>query len=628
MQKKKSTSSSVPVLKLADFVVMLLCIGGTALFLYFFWNDFNQTLTRQNDTPIGMIVIKRNTAQRRFVDRMLWDRLQRKSPIYNGDYIRTSELSEATLILDGMGNFEITENTLLQIFSAKDSADFRVESGSLSVNTAEQGKRVSVSTGKGRAIIEDGTSATFNIAGDGSLAVWSVEGSLSVTQAGSTWALETGDALALLSDGTEDKSARIGIISPEPALRLIRGDPSPTPVAFSFRRFNFESGRQIRLEIATNRRFTAAEIFDIETDSFNASLGRGTYWWRAYPVFPGEENSSIPQNTASGSISISYVGPPALLSPAQNANVPINGLTASVFFRWASSEEASGYFLEASDNPAMENPVIAEEVENSFFLSALGENTWYWRVRPVFSSIYTGISDTGAAAGGLPYVSQTASFTVGNIRIAEPEPEPEPPSETEPEPEIESEPVVIAASPPQRIMAPSEPVIVPEPAPPPSEPVIIPEPAPPPSEPVIIPEPAPPPSEPIIVPEPAPPPSETEPEELPSEPKAPVPVVFSSPNLRQPADNYTVTNRNRSLSLSWAGVSGASVYVLTISREESNGALTIIQQMSVRTNSYSLSGLNRYESGTYIWSIEAVKLTADGQVSERGAVGGRRFIIP
>jgi len=65
-----------------DFLYIFFCLAGTLLCLGLFWRDLNQTLTRLAENPVGTISYKYRAAQRRFIDRLLWDRLKQESPVY------------------------------------------------------------------------------------------------------------------------------------------------------------------------------------------------------------------------------------------------------------------------------------------------------------------------------------------------------------------------------------------------------------------------------------------------------------------------------------------------------------------------------------------------------------------
>jgi len=117
-------------LRLADIIIVILCLSITVCSVNMFRNDLYQTIRLQNVQPVGTITIKNNIVQRRIADRVLWDRLRVTSPVYLGDIIRVAELSEATLNIEDQ-QLDIGENTLIRIQLSPDG------SGALQIELTE-----------------------------------------------------------------------------------------------------------------------------------------------------------------------------------------------------------------------------------------------------------------------------------------------------------------------------------------------------------------------------------------------------------------------------------------------------------------------------------------------------------
>ena len=74
MKKRRSTRS-----RTRDLLVTLLCLSGATFSLWLFWKDFNAVMSKMNEIPIATVSWKYKAAQRRFSDRLIWDRLQQES---------------------------------------------------------------------------------------------------------------------------------------------------------------------------------------------------------------------------------------------------------------------------------------------------------------------------------------------------------------------------------------------------------------------------------------------------------------------------------------------------------------------------------------------------------------------
>lgn len=112
--KKKTKSRLRNSLFVPFCIALAVCVSGVALNSLLFYKSFFRALTKMNEEPIATITFKYKTAQRKFLDRVVWDRLRQNSPVYNGDTLHTSSLSEATVWFSDGNVMELSENTMAQ----------------------------------------------------------------------------------------------------------------------------------------------------------------------------------------------------------------------------------------------------------------------------------------------------------------------------------------------------------------------------------------------------------------------------------------------------------------------------------------------------------------------------------
>ncbi|WP_010260512.1 FecR domain-containing protein, partial [Treponema primitia] len=387
MRKRKSTKS-VPANKTPqervfgapDYVVFLICIAGVLFCLWFFRQDLNQSLTRL-EAPMGTITFKYKAAQRRLSDRVLWDRLAKESPVYNGDLIRTADLSEATVTFHSGGIINLQENSIIQLFEENAIPRIDFTQGSVSVNV-RNGEGIILSSGDSRLEVLSGGVVSAGAGGDG-FTVSVVEGTAMVSG-------ETLEAGAVFSDDTA--LSRTAPLKPRPATRLLVSERRPFPVQFRWNRVNYTE--TTHLEIAEDRGFTRpAAKLDLEGDEALVDLGPGNWWWRAYPsgMADGFEGG-LPENITEKLV-ISYAPPPVQITPAGGYVYRYRTKQPSVRFQWTETAEAAFYIVTAANNPQLLNPVLQiQEQGTSFIYSKLPPGRWYWQVQPVFSGDYEGAS--------------------------------------------------------------------------------------------------------------------------------------------------------------------------------------------------------------------------------------------
>jgi hypothetical protein len=364
-----------------DVLVSLLCLAGAFLCFWLFWKDLNRTMARFAE-PIGTITYKRQAAQRRFADRVLWTRVSRGAAVYQGDYVRTAERSEATMHFKDGTDIDLSENSLIQIRIENGENIIDLSGGSLSVamRSAEPGTVRILVSGENRMELGSGSVVSASTDATGAFTMQVLEGSVSANGQ----VLSAGSSFSSLP--LEERAAPL---SPPPDAYFFA--PGGTAeLRFSWTRLNYE--RPTKIDLALDRRFRRIErTLTSFGDSTAAALTPGVYWWRVYP-----DGGALP-SAAAGRITV--VPPPdiQLISPTEAYTFYVGAEAGTdVRFFWKSSKQKgipdSGiYLLELADNPAFTSlrlSINVEGAENAFLIySGLGEGTWYWRVRQLLSGL-------------------------------------------------------------------------------------------------------------------------------------------------------------------------------------------------------------------------------------------------
>jgi len=459
MPKKKSTR-----FRLIDAVIIVFCIAGSVSSGMAFWNEYDRTLSKLNEEPIGTITYKKRTVQRKFLEHVIWDRLKQESPVYNGDTIRTIELSEVVITFkDITTRLMLNENTLIQIYYTDEfGAKVDFSGGNMAVDSGT--KSVMITSGSSQIIIEG--KANLDKGNEGF--------SLSVTDGTVTYDgenLNTGDIYTLDSSGTRTTTPAIAITSFGSLARVLASPGERVPVTFSWNAIHFNPGTTVIVEVALDRNFgRIVERSQTAGTSLSLLLEGGAYWWRTFPTDDGSEpvNGIHP----GGTLEVMISSPPALLTPAQQAELFSNENHDSAF-SWTSSSGASAYLFEISSNPDMSGAFFARNVQGtSIVVPGLDTGSYFWRVSPLFPDWII---------GSLP-PSQTGSFAITNSRpilAAPPSETPEQAAEvpeqaaTTPEPasvaleqaaatlppDATPEPVAVEPPPPEQPSAPDDTVV-------------------------------------------------------------------------------------------------------------------------------------------------------------------------
>lgn len=412
MRKRKNTKS-----RATDVLIILFCLAGASVSGMLFWQEYNRTLVKLNEAPVGTIVFKNRTAHRKIENRIAWDRLKQTSPVYNGDTIRTAEQSEAVITFPNtVTNIGVFENTLIQIFyNETEGARIDLTSGNLDV-TAGSGS-VFVSSGASTIEIGQGSQVSLNQGSEG-LGLAVSEGTARVNGTD----IESGGVLSFLADGSPNTNPAIAMTAPGGFARVLGSPEGRSAVLFSWNTANFTSATHVLVEAAQDKGFTRiVESRDVQgASSATLSFPPGMYFWRAVPVQGG---GPVSGSHPSGRIEVL---PPVSLTaftPARGQVFTFTG-DSRVAFSWSAVEGAAGYLLEISANENMSAPEVSRQIQGtSVVQTGLGEGRWYWRVKPLFpdqiqgAAVSSGAQDFSVARGSIVPAVPVLTFPAENDYI-------------------------------------------------------------------------------------------------------------------------------------------------------------------------------------------------------------------
>ena len=396
MKKRTKSKSRNKVPRLQNDLLLpfclsvFICLLCALLCYYLFHTSFFRALSKIGEEPIATITFKYKTAERKFLDRVVWDRLRQKSPVYNGDTIHTAERSEATVWFDDGTALNLAESTMAQVFLHADGIlGAELENGTATVDSAEGAKGFSLRSHDTNIQVKGGSRLSAQkIEGQDDVLVTVQKGSASLDDGSS---LAEGTSFSVSVSG--EKAEVLSVLSPLPSQKILCFEEGDCPVEF---RWNYGEEKNLQLLIASDKDFTSrAEKIDVSgMTQISLSLSKGVYYWK---IFDGGGNEK------SGKVQVIQSLPPVLLAPAEGYSYQYRKKTPAVRFIWTESEAATAYSFELSKNPSMKNPLIEERTSSSsIIISTLEEGTYYYRVTPYYAVNRTGLSNP----------SETRSFTI------------------------------------------------------------------------------------------------------------------------------------------------------------------------------------------------------------------------
>ena len=376
MPKKESTRSRVE-----DFLVLLLCLVGIGVSLHAFITELNAALVKLNEIPVATITFKYRTAQRRTVDRVLWDRLRQESPIYNGDTIRTAERSEATLHFDDGSSVDLTENTMIQVFVLEGGdAQVSLEDGTVLVSNTAGSRSMNLSSGGNTLSLAPGSSVAAR-GGEASLSLRVLDGAVA-DSAGTR--LESG-MNAQVSGSEITASSRAIVTDPAMNARFLQHERGAYTVPF---RFSPDAGigetGPVTLVLSPSRTFEpdALSVAVSSSAGIEVPLDPGPWYWQLR-----DETGTLEE----GQFQVCDALDPMVIAPAENYEYRFRSRYPAIRFIWTENDYTSFWRLVVADNPGMNNPVVEQRCSRpSSIISSLGEGVWYWQVTPWYPVNNTG----------------------------------------------------------------------------------------------------------------------------------------------------------------------------------------------------------------------------------------------
>lgn len=399
----------------SDFAVVLLCLFLSFTSLFLFWKDVNRTLSKIGETPIGTITFKYKVAQRKFADRLIWDRLQKESYVYNGDTIRTANLSEATIRFTDDNVITMEESSLAQIFlDSRGSASVDFAGGGIRIDSSQSASGMSVSSGNTKFRIDSGSvmvassgtgtgtagggdagtgippDTSVEAGSPGILSFEVVSGTASVMDSGSGELvnLSLGE-VGSVSSGRVIKETGITVLSPLQNYRFNNYGDGLYSVPFSVAKSGELSDSSVILEISETKDFkTLKERISLKgINQVNVDLPEGVWHWR---ISSRDSAGELTVNT--GKFTIISIPKPVLLVPGDKEVYSYRTAKPSLRFVWQGNQYASWYLLEVFEKQNMESPVVSRRVNgNSAIIDEFDKGDYVWRVTPV----YSGAVDSG-----------------------------------------------------------------------------------------------------------------------------------------------------------------------------------------------------------------------------------------
>lgn len=392
MAKKRIRFKSI----LLDLFVASLCICAFFFSLKYFFIELNRNTVRTDISSIGQIQYKYKIAQRKFEDRVVWERLQQNSTLYNGDIIRTASQAAATILFSNNSSLELGENTMLQIFITEDG-DYVIslDSGTIAVDSenVENNSQVSLQMKNGSAVtLKPGAAFSVETTENGESSFTVKQGGVTVTdESGIELEMNQGESFKQTQDGKITQKA-VSATSPS---RVLNFEEKPVDVNIDWTVTPEYKSQKLIIETSSSPDFSNIQnkYTKAADDKLAIPVEEGKVYWRVYP-------ESDAENKTSGDFNVIKIPAFNLISPANNAQMKLSD-TLSVNFNWEEGEQVSHYKFQLAKDSAFNNTITEQKIYDTRFNYTLNfedqsdtQTTYYWRVIPYYSIGNQGYKET------------------------------------------------------------------------------------------------------------------------------------------------------------------------------------------------------------------------------------------
>ena len=349
--------------------ILVLTLGGLVIAACSYLLYADSRMSSENaggNRRVGSIFYVHNTVQRRHNDSVIWEDARRQTPVYNNNYVRTDEKSEAVVTLEDKTRIDLDPDTMIVLDVSEKKTNIEVRRGSLIIRRAGSGKGLTIRSGESSALVVDGD-VRFQRRGNKELVVRPISGRARVGKERSL--ISSGQSAVLSRKKTRIIRTRFVALSPRDNARFFTTKPA---LSVNLR---WRGKERILLEVSERSDFKNSFLREVVVGGRRLPpLSPGIYFWRAGSASRGEF-------TVMRGFRVVRLAPIALLAPFNGAKQTFVRQNPLVRFVWEKNALALSYVLEVSRDASFRDIIHKASTLRRNYSLALGEGKYFWRVR-------------------------------------------------------------------------------------------------------------------------------------------------------------------------------------------------------------------------------------------------------
>lgn len=356
---------------LKDVLAVLIFGSVGAYFSYLLYNDINQSLKNQDVQVIGQVFELNNQPQRKFDGRTLWATLEKDSPIYVNDTIKTFENDQLSIMLEDGTEISLEPNSMIRL----EGDNITFNGGTISAINRSGNSEVNIITSDGSVLSLDKGSVDISQREGEDVELTVTDGEAKLTSSdGQSRSIDTRESLSVNQKGdvTNTVQYRISIQYPS-SQQYFSSYNSSQAIAFSWELPDgYSESRLILSKFADMRDPLFNELFLQESATVDLTPGRYFFQVRSDDALSPVSRLNVVQESI-----------PSPLKPTQEEEIVYRASLPRIAFQWNPSIYADKYLLEISSDSQFNNIVERIQTQDHYaFNQELNEGTYWWRVSP------------------------------------------------------------------------------------------------------------------------------------------------------------------------------------------------------------------------------------------------------
>lgn len=380
--------------RILDLFVVILCLFVCAYSFKLFYAEYNRNTIRDDKAVIAQVVRKSNISQRKFSDRVVWERVQNDTLLYNGDILRTGDNSETTMQFTDL-QIDMGENSMMQIFYSKDEGiSVSVNKGNIELDASDSVNEVQLKLLNGTVVnVKKGSRLSAQIdsqAGENFIVVSSGQAVIQNSE-GNEQIVNSGESVKENKDGELQQQA-ITITSIPLVANIVRFENEDVVIPYKWNASAEYKDTPVIIQLSKRESFNTIELASEQKDLSQITIPAkmittGTlsavenkkFYWRIFPK--GEMDKKV-----TGVVNIISIPEVKLLSPINDSYFHYTNELVSVPFSWDGNDYVTSYKLEVAKDNNFRNKVFEENIKNSRTnLTTLEAGEYFWRIIPFYS---------------------------------------------------------------------------------------------------------------------------------------------------------------------------------------------------------------------------------------------------